>query len=242
MTPYRLPLLVAQFIAITALLAACGGGTTTVTVTDSAVTTATATEESTTTTAGDTTVPRAYEGKASALLVPLGALPEGWTLDRDEEAPAKQDSPRTIFYSGLDSRVAPIEPGVVSGASRRYASGSGLSTEVAQHVVLVYDSEESAETAAQAALEVLKGRPGATWDLRKANPPKALGETAQAWQGENGTTGESLTAQTCVTIWRQANIVELVYAGGLMTMPVDICSTLAREAFSKAEAEAEAEA
>ncbi len=181
------------------------------------------------------TAPALYEGTARALTVKLSALPEGWSVEPPaDDAPTPPNTPRRIFYLGPESRTKPIEPGNVSAFVRDFSSGSGLSFEFAYHLVLVYDSEGAAITAGQGMLGVLKGRPGSTWQLRKANPPKRLGENARSWQGEQGSTDSEFVGQVCLTIWRQVNIVQFVYARGLLSMPKGVCSSLAKTAFGKA--------
>ncbi len=218
-------------IMLAASIAACGGETSTITATSS-VSTAVTTQSSMQTT---TTEPvPTYSANAKKLLVPLAALPEGWIIDKpDSDAPKVQDSPRTIFYAGSKSRTKPIERGIESAAIREYASGSGLSMELANHLVFVYDTTDDATIARRAVLGVLRARPGVSWQIRRANPPKTLSAPVRSWQGTTSSTDSDFEGQVCVTIWQQANVVQVVYAGGLMTMPVDVCTMLAKTAFTR---------
>ncbi len=64
--------------------------------------------------------------------------------------------------------------------------------------------------------------------MKVANPPKVLGDSAHAWQGESGSTSDSISVQRCLTVWQQANVVQAVYAGGLLRTPTEVCSSLSK--------------
>jgi hypothetical protein len=222
-------ILVIPIVLVPLFVAACGGGSSTVTVTTSEPTTTQTQPQTTTSEAAPT-----YTADAKKLLVPLASLPEGWTISEPEsDAPEVQNSPRTIFYAGSRSRAKPLETGVESAAIRVYSSGSGLSTQVADHFVFVYDTADDATAARKALLGVMKTRPEVVWNVKRANPPKALEPPVRSWQGTTSSTESGIDGQVCVTIWQQANIVQAVYAGGLMTMPVDVCTMLAKTAFTR---------
>ncbi len=228
--------LVLTILVLSTVATACGGGASTVTVTagDSSGSAgagdgASSTEAAATAAAGPT-----YAGKAHAIIVPLAALPEGWSLDTPPDGPKIQNTLRKAFFSGPASRIDPLKAGNTSAYGQRFATGSGLSLEVADHLVLVYDTTDSATTAADALFKVFKSRPDTTWKMKVANPPKVLGDSAHAWQGES--TFNSLTAQRCLTVWQQANVVQAVFAGGLLRTPTEVCSSLSKVGHARAEA------
>ncbi len=227
--------LVITILVLGTVATACGGGASTVTVTAGGSSESAgagddvSSTEAATTAAADPT----YAGKAHAIIVPLAALPEGWSMDTPTDGPKIQNTLRKIFFSGPASRIDPLKAGNTSAYGQPFATGSGLSLEVANHFVLVYDTTDSASAAADALFEVVKSRPDVTWKMKVANPPKVLGDSAHAWQGES--TSDSLSGQVCLTVWQQANVVQAVYAGGFLRTPTEVCSSLSKVGYARAE-------
>ncbi len=208
--------LVITILVLGTVATGCGGGA--------------STEAATTAATGPT-----YAGKAHAIIVPLAVLPEGWSLDTPTDGPKIRNTLRKAFPLAPASRIALLKAGNTSAYRQGFTIGSGLSSEVADHLVLVYDTTDSATTAADALFKVITSSPDTTWKLKAANPPKVLGDSAHAWQGEVGLTSSS-SGQVCLTVWQQTNAVQAVFAAGILRTPTEVCSSLSKVGYARAEA------
>ena len=174
-----------------------------------------------------------YAGKASGLISPVRSLGEGW---------AKNGSLSTVLVgkNGVfrteqpKKRVAPIAKGVTSAADQSFAIEDGLSSKVVFHTVIVYDSDEAAQTALDAVPDAFTSLPSKKFVVKEVNPPLVLGEDARAVRGSYDSDGREYSHG--LVAWRQANIVQVVAGNGWLSAPNAVISRIAKAAYRQTEA------
>lgn len=208
------------------ILAACGGSSTPETTT---ITAPVSTEAATT----EAAPPVFYAGKAKDLLTPVRSLGEGWA--KDGNAQTVLAGKRGIFATEQPwKRSAPIAKGVASIANQDFRLDDGLASKTLYHTVIVYESDESAQTALDAALDTFTSLPSAHFVTKDVNPPILLGADAHAARGSVKPGDVELAVG--MIAWRQANIVQAVSGRGYISAPNALVSRLAKSAYRQTEA------
>jgi hypothetical protein len=207
------------------LLAACGDSS--LPTTSSSTSTSTATSEAATTEAA----PPIYEGAAKALILPLREFPAAWGKGDNllQTRLAGTDPNKVIFTDEKPwQRSKPISGGLSSVAQQRFELDDGLSSQATYNDVFVYESVEAAEAALPEMIGVLTSKKSANYKVSEVNPPKFLGEDAAAASGS--LKPEDVEASFCLMVWRQANVIVVVDAIGLLKGPLKTCLLMSKRA------------